>query len=369
MKARYVIKRILNALFILFVVVSLNFVLPRLVFSDPAEPYFRGVPDNDFALREKIRQEYGLDGSIFTQYTVYLKNVARLNFGNSEVYKQPVFEVMFSKMPWSMILSITGMVISLSLGIIFGTKAAKNRSGWQDKALLSSATVSTAIPTFWVGLIFLMLFAFSIPIFPYSGAMTTGYELTFNKNVFIIAVLSCIIVTAVLYYIFKKVSVLFIGPMAGLVLAALISVPLADTLDIAYHAALPLFVICIGSIISYALMVRNSMSAVVNEDYILTARAKGLSPKNVLYNHTMRNALLPMVTSIGMSMAGIFGGSVLIERIFSWPGMGGLLIEAQSAGDFLLAQAIMFFYSLVTIIANLLTDFVYHKLDPRIKVA
>jgi peptide/nickel transport system permease protein len=115
-------------------------------------------------------------------------------------------------------------------------------------------------------------------------------------------------------------------------------------------------------------MVRNSMIAVVREDYITTARAKGLPERSILFAHTLRNALLPMVTSIGMSLAGLFGGSVLIERIFSWPGMGNLLLRAQSLGDFQLAQGIMFFYSLVTIVSNLLTDFVYHKLDPRVKV-
>jgi peptide/nickel transport system permease protein len=199
--------------------------------------------------------------------------------------------------------------------------------------------------------------------------MTEGYKLQFNETLFFSLVGASVAVTAAVYALTKKLAALFVIPVAGFVLSALIAVPPADLADIAAHSILPITVICIGGVVSYALMVRNSMIAVVNEDYIMTAKAKGLSERRILFGHTLRNALLPMVTSIGMSIAGVFGGSVLIEKIFAWPGMGGLLIEAQGIGDFQLAQGIMFFYSFVTIVANLVTDFIYHLLDPRVKLA
>jgi peptide/nickel transport system permease protein len=213
-----------------------------------------------------------------------------------------------------------------------------------------------------------MLLCFAVPVFPYRGAMTEGYVLRFNETLFFCLLAAAAVISAVVYRLTKKLALLFILPAAGFCASALVSVPPSDLADIAAHSVLPVTVICIGGVVSYAVMVRNSMIAVVNEDYIMTARAKGLSERGVLFGHTLRNALLPMATHIGMSMAGVFGGSVLIERIFAWPGMGGLLIEAQSIGDFQLAQGIMFFYSFVTIVCNLMTDFIYHKLDPRVKM-
>ncbi|GHU98222.1 peptide ABC transporter permease [Clostridia bacterium] len=369
MKLRYVLTRIFYALIILFVVISLNFLLPRLIFTDPAEPLLRGIPEDDLILRAAVRAEYGLDGSLFRQYFVYLGKMFTFDYGRSYVYKAPVFSVMFSKIPWSMILSLSAMLISVITGIHVGARAAKHRGKRPDKVLLGAATLTTALPSFWIALVFMMLLCFAVPVFPFRGAMTEGYSLTFHEWIFWIGVLLGVVAAGVSYYFTKKVFLLFVVPVGAFVLSALIAVPPADLADIAYHSILPIFVLCIGSIVSYALMVRNSMIAAVNEDYVTTARAKGLSERQVLFGHTLRNALLPMVTSIGMSMAGVFGGSVLIEKIFAWPGMGGLLLEAQNVGDFQLAQGIMFFYSFVTIVCNLLTDFVYHRLDPRVKLA
>ncbi|MDR2202397.1 MAG: ABC transporter permease [Clostridiales bacterium] len=367
MNTRYVVKRILYSFLILFIVITLNFFLPRLVFEDPAEPFLRGIPDDEFMLRNAVRKEFGFDKPVWVQFLVYLKKFVTFDFGTSYIYKQPVFKVMFDRIPWSMVLSVAGMLISIVAGIVWGATASTKRGKAVDNALLNYATITTAIPSFWVALVFVMLFAFAVPIFPYRGAMTDGYSLSINKAVFFGVAAGAVALTVVLYKLLKKPLIVFVTPLAGLIAAVFAAVPASDIADIAYHAALPLIVICLGSIVSYALMVRNSMIAVVNEDYILTARAKGLDKTRVLYGHTMRNALLPMVTSIGMSLAGIFGGSVLLEKIFTWPGMGTLLLEAQNIGDFQLAQAIMFFYSFITIFANLLTDFVYHKLDPRIK--
>ena len=197
--------------------------------------------------------------------------------------------------------------------------------------------------------------------------MTAGYTLSFNKLLFFIGVHVFVVIFAVLRRITKKNIFIFIGIPTCLVTGLLAAIPLEDIVDVAYHAALPVLISVFSGVISYALLVRNSMIAVTSEDYILTARAKGLPPRVVLYKHTFRNALLPLITNVGMSMAGLMGGSVLMEKIFSWPGMGQLLLDSCNNGDYLLSQAILLLFAVITVVCNFITDLVYHKFDPRVK--
>jgi peptide/nickel transport system permease protein len=366
MKIRYIVKKIITSLILLFVVVTLNFFLPRLVFSDPAAPYYAGVPEDAVLLREQIREEYGFNKPVAVQYFLYLNRILRLDFGNSYNYKSPVWEVMSGKIGWSLVLSLTSMIIAVCFGIIIGAKASRSRGRWQDNTLLRLSTVTTAVPTFWVALVSVMLLGFILPIFPYHGAMTAGYELGFNSLAFLIAASVTAVLTFALYRIFKKAVLVVLIPLVGLFVSIIAAVPFDDIIDVAYHAALPVAVITFGGIIGYALSVRNSMIVTIDEDYILAARAKGLPERRILFRHAFRNALLPLVTSFGMGLAGLFGGSVLIEKIFSWPGMGQLLLEANNTGDFQLAQAIMLFFSVITIASNFVVDLIYRKLDPRV---
>lgn len=349
-------------------VITLNFFLPRMIYADPATPYYAGVPEDAVALRQAIREEYGFDKHIIVQYFIYLGKLLTFDFGTSYIYKEPVFDVMFKRIPWSLILSLTTMLISVFAGIVIGAAASKNRGKWQDNTVLGLSTLTTAIPTFWLAMVSVMLFAFTFPIFPYRGAMTEGYVLVMNKGLFGIVFAASVVLTVILWHIFHKGWLNFTLPIMGLVTAIAVSVPMADIADIAYHGALPIMVTAFGSIISYAMLVRNSMITVVNEDYILTARAKGVPRKDILFRHTFRNALLPLVTNIGLGLSGLLGGSVLIEEIFTWPGMGTLLLEANNSGDFQLSQAILLLFAVVTIAANFVTDLVYHKLDPRVSI-
>ncbi|MBO5006187.1 MAG: ABC transporter permease [Clostridia bacterium] len=363
----YYFKKILSSLFVLFIIISLNFFLPRMIFQDPAQPYYAGVPEDAYALREQIREEYGFNDPLIVQYFDYLGNVFTLDFGESHYYKESVWTVMFSRIPWSMVLTLSSTVISITLGIIYGAIAGKRREHAADKALLWLSGVTTAIPSFWLALVSVMLFAFTIQLFPYRGAMTAGYTLTFNMPLFLIVFAVCIILAVALCIITKKSLFVFVGIPVSLLAGIACAVPPADILDVAYHAALPVMISVFSGTISYALLVRNSMIAVTNEDYILTARAKGLPSSVVLYKHTFRNALLPLITNVGMSMAGLLGGSVLMEKIFSWPGMGQLLLDACNNGDYLLSQAILLLFAVITVVCNFITDLVYHKFDPRVK--
>lgn len=363
----YYFKKVLSSLFVLFIIISLNFFLPRMIFKDPAQPYYAGVPEDAYALREQIREEYGFNDPLIVQYGEYLGRVFTLDFGESHYYKESVWKVMFSRIPWSMVLTVSSTVISITFGILYGAVAGKRREHAADKALLWLSGVTTAIPSFWLALVSVMLFAFTIKIFPYRGAMTAGYTLTFNSPAFLAVFAVCVAVAIALQIFTKKSLFVFIGIPVGLLAGILAAVPMDDVLDVAYHAALPVMISVFSGIISYALLVRNSMIAVTSEDYILTARAKGLPSRVVLYKHTFRNALLPLITNVGMSMAGLLGGSVLMEKIFSWPGMGQLLLDSCNNGDYLLSQAILLLFAVITIVCNFITDLVYHKFDPRIK--
>lgn len=363
----YYLKKVLSSLFVLFIIVSLNFFLPRMIFTDPAQPYFVGVPEDAIALREQIREEYGFNKPLAEQYFDYLGRVVTLDFGESHYYKESVWTVMFSRIPWSMVLTVSSMLLSVFFGILFGAFAGRHRNKTADKILMWLSGITTAIPSFWLAMVCVMFFGFALKIFPYRGAMTPGYTLMMDTTMFLI-VFSAALSAAILgRLITKKSMFLFAGIPIALAAALLASIPMADILDVAYHAALPVLISAFSGVISYALLVRNSMIAVTSEDYILTARAKGLPSHVVLYKHTFRNALLPLITNVGMSMAGLMGGSVLMEKIFSWPGMGQLLLEACNTGDYLLSQAILLLFAIITVVCNFITDLVYHKFDPRVK--
>ena len=363
----YYFRKVLSALGVLFIIITLNFFLPRMIFSDPAQPYFVGVPEDAVALREQIRAEYGFNEPVFVQYLQYLGRVLRLDLGQSHYYKESVWTVMFSRIPWSMVLTVSSMLLSVFFGILFGAAAGRRRDRGADKVLLWLSGITTAIPSFWLAMVAVMLFGFTLKAFPYRGAMTAGYTLVMDGQLFAVVFAGSLLVAVIARLVTKKSLCIFIGIPVSLMAALVASIPFADIADIAYHAALPVAISVFSGVISYGLLVRNSMIAVTGEDYILTARAKGLPPHVVLYKHTFRNALLPLITNVGMSMAGLLGGSVLMEKIFSWPGMGQLLLEACNTGDYQLSQAILLLFAVITIVCNFVTDLVYHKFDPRVK--
>ena len=181
----YYLKKVLSALFVLFIIITLNFFLPRMIFSDPAQPYFVGVPEDAVALREQIREAYGFNEPVFVQYLTYLGRVLRLDLGQSHYYKESVWTVMFSRIPWSMVLTVSSMLLSVFFGILFGAAAGRRRDRGADKVLMWLSGVTTAIPSFWLAMVAVMLFGFTLKVFPYRGAMTAGYTLVMDGQLFI----------------------------------------------------------------------------------------------------------------------------------------------------------------------------------------
>lgn len=321
MSGAYWARRAIHTVIILCVVVTLNFFLPRLLPGSPAA-HFAEDPRLSPEARQEILAQFGLDGPLYKQFAAYLRNLVRGDLGISFTYRRPVAQVIWSRIPWTLALTLSSFLVSLFLGVALGATAAWRRGGGLDTFLLSSAIVVSALPAFWIAMILTLLLAFTWPVLPAYGMSDPFIPIGFTWE--------------------------FIG-------------------SVARHAVLPVISMSIGSIVGYGILVRNSMVEVTGEDYVRTARSKGLTERTVLYRHAFRNALLPLVTRIGMSLAGLIGGTTIIETIFSWEGMGLLVVEASRSLDYPLMQGTMLIMAVVTVLANFAADMAYSMLDPRVK--
>lgn len=328
MKFSYVIQRIMLTIFIFAVVMTLNFFIPRMGVEDPAERYYPpqgNMSDVEYdIIKQMTREQYGLNGSTWEQYVRYVNKLMHGDLGNSFKSGSPkVADLIAERIPWTLVLSVTTMLVGLIFGLLFGAFAAWKRGRWPDMLLLDASTFTTALPSFFIALLFTLIFGFELEWFPAYTDSNMVAEFGWNWH---------------------------------------------SIANVMYNAALPVMSMAFGSIVSYAQTTRNSVISVSNEDFILTARSKGLSNSKVLYKHTLRNALLPIVTSFGMSVSGLIGGSTVIEKIFNWNGMGTLFLEANNTNDYPLMMGIMLFMSAFALVANLVTDLCYCLLDPRVTV-
>lgn len=328
MKLSYVFQRILLTIFIFIVVMTLNFFIPRLGVEDPAERYYPpqgNMSDVEYdIIKELTREQYGLNGTTWEQYTRYVGKLLHGDLGNSMRSGSPkVADLIAERIPWTLVLSVSTMLIGLVCGLLFGAFAAWKRGRWPDLLLLNASTFTTALPSFFIALLLTYFLGFELEWLPaYTDSnMIASFDWSWDA-----------------------------------------------IMNVAYNAALPVMSTAFGSIVGYAQTTRNSVISVSNEDFILTARSKGISNGAVLYKHTLRNALLPIVTSFGMSVSGLIGGSTVIEQIFNWNGMGTLFLEANNTNDYPLMMGIMLFMSGFALVANLVTDLCYGLLDPRVTV-
>lgn len=328
MKLSYVFQRILLTIFIFIVVMTLNFFIPRLGVEDPAERYYPpqgNMSDVEYdIIKELTREQYGLNGTTWEQYSRYVGKLLHGDLGNSMRSGSPkVADLIAERIPWTLVLSVSTMLIGLVCGLLFGAFAAWKRGRWPDMLLLNASTFTTALPSFFIALLLTYFLGFELEWLPaYTDSnMIASFDWSWDA-----------------------------------------------IMNVAYNAALPVMSTAFGSIVGYAQTTRNSVISVSNEDFILTARSKGISNGAVLYKHTLRNALLPIVTSFGMSVSGLIGGSTVIEQIFNWNGMGTLFLEANNTNDYPLMMGIMLFMSGFALVANLITDLCYGLLDPRVTV-
>ncbi len=315
--------RLLEMMGIFFVILTLFFFLFRLA---PGDPVSRVVDPmltpEDMA---HMIEQMGLNQPLWDQYIIYLKQFFTGNFGLSFHYGEPVFDIIADRLPWTILLFTTATILSAMAGVFLGKIAAWHKGGRLDNAMSFGALACHTLFVPWFALLLLWFLGYKLGVFPLGGVLS---------------------------------------PELWLIKAPL----LYRTLDVLAHLMLPLITLFIINLGSYLLLMRSSMLSVLKEDYILTARAKGLSEKVVRNRHAARNAALPVITSIGLSLAFSINGGALTEQIFTWPGIGRELIFAVSNNDYPLAQACFLLISLVVLMANLLVDVLYAWLDPRIRI-
>lgn len=317
----YVTKRVLIMVLMILLVATMIFFLFRVMPGDPTA--FLIDPSIPPEARANLLARYGLDRDLGTQYRIFMGDLLRLDFGSSYFYNRPVLQLIGEKLPATLILMLSAMVLAYLIGILFGAFMAWKRGSAAETGGIIFVLFFRSAPTFWVGLMFILLFSARLGWFPAQGMRTVGTPS---------------------------------GNFAQMFL----------NLDFLRHLILPSIVAALYFMATPLLVMRNSMLEVLHEDYVEMARAKGISERRVLFHHAARNALLPVVTSGALFIGSAIGGQVLIEVVFSWPGLGREIVTAVTRRDYPLAQACFIIISATVMVMNLVADLLYAALDPRI---
>lgn len=301
---RYIINRLINLIWVICAISTLLFFLMRLS-GDPVLLLVGEMAELDVI--ESMREHYGFNDPLYVQYIRFMKGALTLDFGESLKYRQPAREIVFGKLWPTLELALSAALIALVIAFPLGTVAAIRRGTAESTMIMLIAVLGQSMPIFWMGILLILLFSVRLNLLPSFGR----------------------------------------GGLDHLVLPAL----------------------SLGALLmaKTTRMVRSGVLEVLGQDHVRTAEAKGLSPRVVLTNHVLRNALIPVTTVVGLDFGRLLGGAVVTETIFSWPGLGRLLMTAVSERDYPLVQAIVFFVSIFVVGSNLLVDIAYAYLDPRIR--
>ena len=285
---------------------------------------------------EEVTREWGLDQPIIVQYWQFISQAVRGNFGESMRYGEPVTQLVAERLPATVELALASMLVAIIIALPIGVYSAIKHNSLWDHSGMTVALVGISVPNFWLGIMLIFFLGGQLNLLPVAGRLTYGVNVT---------------------------------PVTQLVLVdALIAGDLAAFWDAVKHILLP--AITLGT--SFAAIItrisRSSVLEVIRQDYITTARAKGLSERTVIWKHTLRNALITIITILGLQLGALLSGSVITETVFSWPGIGSLLIQSITTRDYKLAQGVIFFFALVYFFVNLIVDLLYTWVDPRIRL-
>ncbi|HDM92478.1 MAG TPA: ABC transporter permease [Candidatus Korarchaeota archaeon] len=319
----YILKRVASALVTFALIIVLNFFIFRIMPGDPARAVVGDVRMRP-EMREILIRKFGLDKPLWVQFLYYLKNLAKGDLGYSFQYPgTPVTEIILGRRLMNTFLLMGGSIaISLLIGMGLGVVAAWKRGSKLDVAVLTFSLVTYSIPTFWMGLLIILFLGFYADLIPLGGTVTPGAE---YANWFQYAA------------------------------------------DYFHHMIGPLITLVLSFIGYYFMIMRNTLLDVFTEDYMLTARAKGLKTRTVLFRHAMRNAMLPMISVIALEVVYLFSGATATETVFSWHGLGLLIYESVLRADLPVLQGLFLFIALSVLVANLLADITYALVDPRIR--
>lgn len=271
---------------------------------------------------DMLRRQYGLDQPVWVQFWRYVSNAAQMDFGYSFRNSMPVLQLILDRIPATLLLVASSVLLALAVGVPLGVWAAYRQGRWVDTLISSLSTLGFAVPLFWVGLLLIILFSVDLRWLPSGGYATTGLQGGFWATV----------------------------------------------LDRLRYLVLPSFTLSLFYIAIYARIIRTSVTEVLHTEYVRTARAKGLRPGRILWRHVLRNSLLPLLTITGLELGTLLGGVVTIETVFSWPGMGRLAYDAVTYRDMNLLMGILFWSAVLIVAVNLALDFLYAWIDPRVEV-
>ena len=320
----WLIRRLAYGLVLLVGVVVLNFLLIRLAPGDPADVIAGEMGGATEEVLAGIRAAYGLDKPLWEQLVIYLGNVATGDLGMSYFFDRPVSELIARRIGPTILLVLTAQVISVAAGVGLGVIAARKPEGPLSAFVSVFAVIGYAVPVFWTGIMLIILFASVMPIFPVEGMA----DVRLRDAPFLV-----------------------------------------QAADVAHHLVLPAFTLAVIYLAQYARLSRASMLDVLGADYIRTARAKGASEGAVLFRHALRNAMLPILTVAGLQFGNLISGALLVETVFNWPGLGRLAFESILRRDYPTLLGVLFFASMMVVIANIVTDVSYRLADPRLRSA
>ncbi|TCC54842.1 ABC transporter permease [Kribbella pittospori] len=303
----YVVRRLVFSLFVLWGAVTIIFVVLRLVPGDPA--YIMLGPDADQAQVDALRAQLGLDHSLIQQYATYLANVVHLDFGQSFRLNADSMSLVLQRVPATIQLATTALLLSLLIGLPLGVIAALRAHSWVDRTISVFSLMGQSTPSFWLGIVLILVFARGLKVLPSAGSGTWS------------------------------------------------------------HLVLPTITLALPFLAILVRLTRSGLLEVVHDGYVQTARAKGLGEGIVILVHALRNALIPIVTVVGLQFGALLGGTVIVETVFAWPGVGRLLIDSIGRRDYGVVQASILLVATIFVVINLLVDLLYGFLDPRVRLA
>ncbi|MBI4637230.1 MAG: ABC transporter permease [Candidatus Rokubacteria bacterium] len=322
LRLRYITRRLLQTIPMILLVVVLNFLLLKLAPGDAADVLAGEAASATPEYMTLIRSKFGLDQPAHVQLFKYLKNVLVLDLGHSFRHDMPVLGLILARLGPTLMLMLPTVVLAVGVGSLLGLFAASRVNRLRDTAITVFSLVSYATPLFWVGLMFILLFSLRLGWFPTSGMETIG---AFREG-------------------WDRV------------------------LDITHHLVLPVITLSLFYLALYTRLMRAAMLDHARMDYVTTARAKGLTERRIVFKHVVRNAVLPVVTMAGVQFGSLLGGSVVVETVFGWPGLGTLIFESVFARDLNLLLGIFLLSAVLVMLMNLVVDVLYSFLDPRIEV-
>ena len=311
---RYIVKRILQMIPVIILVSIFSFMIIHFAPGDPINMYIR----QDMTQQEidELRVDLGLDGTIAEQYLAWLSNICRGNWGNSLINHQPVAKQIFEKLPATLLLMGTSFVLSILMSIPLGLVSGMKKNKAADQFISIFAYIGISIPAFWLALMLIIIFSLNLHWLPSNGMRTVGSN---------------------------------------------------SVLDILWHLILPGIVLSVGNTAVFTRYIRSNTITQLEEEYVLTAKAKGVSKRRIMTGHVLKNCLLPIITIAGMNLASLVTGSFIIESVFEWPGMGTLGMSAINSRDYPMIMGFTMLSCVILIIGNFIADLLYGVADPRIK--